>query len=108
MIQALADVATIALLQQRALSAAETLTEQLQGALDIRILIEQVKGVVAASNDVTLRQAFENMRGYPRKPPPAPHRPDRTRGRSQAGPRGVRLVPNPGQPRWVSGPSGGR
>jgi len=66
-IQALADVATIALLQQRALSAAETLTDQLQGALNSRILLEQAKGVVAASNDVTLRQAFENMRGYARR-----------------------------------------
>jgi AmiR/NasT family two-component response regulator len=66
-IQALADVATIALLQQRALSAAETLTDQLQRALNSRILIEQAKGVVAASNDVTLRQAFENMRGYARR-----------------------------------------
>ena len=66
MIQALADVATIALLQQRALSAAETLSDQLQRALNSRIVIEQAKGVVAASNDVTLRQAFENMRGYAR------------------------------------------
>ena len=53
-IQALADVATIALLQQRALAAAETLTQQLQGALSSRILIEQAKGVIAASNNVTL------------------------------------------------------
>jgi transcriptional regulator with GAF, ATPase, and Fis domain len=66
-IQALADVATIALLQQRALSAAETLTGQLQGALNSRILIEQAKGVVAASNGVTPRQAFEHMRGYARR-----------------------------------------
>lgn len=65
-IQALADVATISLLQERALAAAETLTQQLQGALSSRILIEQAKGVIAASNDVTLRQAFENLRRYAR------------------------------------------
>ena len=66
-IQALADVATISLLQERALTAAEVLTQQLQGALHSRILIEQAKGVIAASNDVTLRQAFEHMRGYARR-----------------------------------------
>jgi GAF domain-containing protein len=66
-IQALADVATISLLQERALTAAEVLTQQLQGALDSRILIEQAKGVIAASNDVTLRQAFEHLRGYARR-----------------------------------------
>jgi len=65
-IQALADVATISLLQERALAAASTLTQQLQGALSSRILIEQAKGVIAASNDVTLRQAFESLRKYAR------------------------------------------
>ena len=65
-IQALADVATISLLQERALAAASTLTQQLQGALSSRILIEQAKGVIAASNNVTLRQAFESLRRYAR------------------------------------------
>jgi len=66
-IQALADVATIALLQERALAAAETLTQQLQGALNSRIMIEQAKGVVAQSNGVPVTEAFEQMRRYARQ-----------------------------------------
>ncbi len=65
-IQALADVATIGLLQQRGLSAADTVTLQLKSALDSRILIEQAKGLVAHGNDVDMREAFELMRGYAR------------------------------------------
>jgi GAF domain-containing protein len=65
-IQALADVATIALLQERALTAAEVLTQQLQGALNSRILIEQAKGVVAQSNGVSVLVAFDQMRGHAR------------------------------------------
>src|SRR5678815_3718767 len=45
--QALADVATIGLLQNRAIRARDAVTEQLQTALNSRILIEQAKGVLA-------------------------------------------------------------
>src|SRR5512141_886458 len=43
-VQALADVATIGLLQQRAIQHGNDLTDQLQGALNTRIVIEQAKG----------------------------------------------------------------
>ena len=46
-IQALADVATIGLLQQRAIVHGEILTEQLQIALRSRVAIEQAKGTGA-------------------------------------------------------------
>jgi GAF domain-containing protein len=64
--QALADVATVALLQQRAVSEAQTLAEQLQDALNSRVAIEQAKGVLAAQADLGMDEAFLQLRGYAR------------------------------------------
>lgn len=64
--QAMADVATIGLLQQRAIRHRQMLTEQLQGALDSRVLIEQAKGVLAGRLGVDLQAAFDALRGYAR------------------------------------------
>jgi GAF domain-containing protein len=65
-VQALADVATIAILQERALHQAEIVTEQLHHALNSRIVIEQAKGAVARSFGVSVDQAFDLIRGYAR------------------------------------------
>jgi GAF domain-containing protein len=65
-VQALADVATIALLQERALRRAEVLTEQLQGALNSRVVIEQAKGALARMRGVDVDEAFGMMRAYAR------------------------------------------
>jgi GAF domain-containing protein len=65
-IQSLADIATIGIIQERAILAAETLTQQLQGALASRVVIEQAKGVVAASTGITVDEAFAVLRGYAR------------------------------------------
>jgi AmiR/NasT family two-component response regulator len=62
----MADVATIAILQERAIASAELLTEQLQGALNSRIVIEQAKGVVSRDHDVSVRVAFEALRTHAR------------------------------------------
>ena len=64
--QALADVATVALLQHRAMSEAQTLAEQLQDALNSRVAIEQAKGVLAAQAGLGMDEAFLQLRGYAR------------------------------------------
>ncbi|WP_175047859.1 GAF and ANTAR domain-containing protein [Microlunatus speluncae] len=66
-IQALADVATIAIIQERSIARAETLTEQLQGALNSRIVIEQAKGSIAQALGLSVDQAFEVLRTRARR-----------------------------------------
>lgn len=60
--QALADVATIGLLQARAISHRETLAEQLQIALNSRVIIEQAKGVIAERRRLDMDQSFMLLR----------------------------------------------
>ena len=64
--QAMADVATIGILQQQAVHEARVLVEQLQKALNSRIILEQAKGVLAERAHVSLDQAFAMLRGYAR------------------------------------------
>jgi GAF domain-containing protein len=65
--QALADVATIAILQHRAAIEAHILDEQLSHALSSRILIDKAKGIIAERLGVSTDQAFLGLRNHARK-----------------------------------------
>jgi GAF domain-containing protein len=65
-IQALADVATIGLLQEQTIHRAEILTEQLQGALNSRVILEQAKGALARTHSTDVDTAFTLLRTYAR------------------------------------------
>ena len=60
--QALADVATVGLLQQRAIHRRDVLTQQLQTALNSRVLIEQAKGILAERLHLDVADAFTLLR----------------------------------------------
>jgi GAF domain-containing protein len=64
--QSLADIATIGILQQRALTDARVVTTQLEAALESRIAIEQAKGIVAERRAVSIDTAFTLLRTYAR------------------------------------------
>jgi hypothetical protein len=64
--QALADVATIAILQQRVASESRVLIDQLNSALSSRVVIEQAKGVLAERAGLSMEAAFEAMRKHAR------------------------------------------
>jgi AmiR/NasT family two-component response regulator len=66
-VQALADIATIALIHERAIRQGEILTEQLQGALNARITIEQAKGALAHIHHCSMDEAYELLRVFARE-----------------------------------------
>lgn len=65
--RAMADVATVGLMQARAIQTRNLLAEQLQGALNSRVLIEQAKGVLAERSGLQVDQAFTVLRTHARR-----------------------------------------
>lgn len=64
--QALAHVASVALVADRATADHAVVAEQLQSALTSRVLVEQAKGLLAQLGDLEMAQAFEALRRYSR------------------------------------------
>jgi GAF domain-containing protein len=64
--QALADVATITILQHISLLESRLVNDQLNHALNSRIVIEQAKGVIAERASLSMEAAFSQIRQYAR------------------------------------------
>jgi transcriptional regulator with GAF, ATPase, and Fis domain len=64
--QGMADIAAIALLQERTVREVHGVVEQLQGALSSRVMIEQAKGVLAERAQIGVDAAFARLRTYAR------------------------------------------
>ena len=64
--QAMADVATISLLQERNMRHTDALNEQLQTALNSRVTIEQAKGKLAERLGLDMSEAFIVLRDHSR------------------------------------------
>ncbi|CRK56605.1 hypothetical protein [Alloactinosynnema sp. L-07] len=64
--QAMADVATIGLIQERLLVQQDIVIDQLQTALNHRVVIEQAKGILAERHGVDPAEAFALLRRHAR------------------------------------------
>ena len=64
--QAMADIATIGILHERAVRDSRNVSAQLQGALNSRVLIEQAKGIVAEHSHINVDEAYVRIRAYAR------------------------------------------
>ena len=64
--QGMADIAAVALLEERALRKSQGVVGQLQSALSSRVVIEQAKGALSKRANIALDAAFTRLRNYAR------------------------------------------
>ena len=64
--QGMADIAAVALMQERVVRESHGLVEQLQHALTSRVVIEQAKGLLAERAHIGLDEAFRRLRHHAR------------------------------------------
>jgi GAF domain-containing protein len=64
--QGMADIAAIALLQERTVRESRDVVQQLQSALSSRVVIEQAKGVLAERSRIGVDAAFARLRAHAR------------------------------------------
>lgn len=64
--KALTDIATIGILQQRSVRRSALLAENLQRALNTRIVVEQAKGVLSERGGIPMEGTFALLRSYAR------------------------------------------
>lgn len=64
--RALADMATIGIVHERTIRKQEALADQLQVALNSRVLVEQAKGVIAERRGVSVDEAFDVLASHAR------------------------------------------
>ena len=62
-----AEQAALLRVREAELALIRTERDQLQHALDSRVIIEQAKGVVAERNQIAPEEAFEMLRGHARR-----------------------------------------
>lgn len=65
--QVLADMASGYILNATTLAESRSLADQLQHALDSRVVVEQAKGIVAERGDIAPQDAFELIRAHARR-----------------------------------------
>ncbi len=64
--RAFADLASLSIVRHRDTAEAQSLNEQLAGALSSRVALEQAKGVISQRAGVDMPEAFARLRSYAR------------------------------------------
>jgi GAF domain-containing protein len=66
-VRTLADIATSYVVRAGELAEARTIADQLQRALDSRVVIEQAKGVISTRHEISIGEAFDVLRNHARR-----------------------------------------